>query len=149
MASRRQLREQALQLLFELDMNTGPAVNALERFWSARKPGTNDRQFVDKLVLGVREKLAEIDAVVTGYAKNWDIKRMAVVDRNVLRMAIFEMLHCKDVPAVVVINEAVDIAKYFSSAESGRFVNGILDRFRKDMEHDATPAAKSKPVADK
>lgn len=134
MASRRLLREQALQMLFELDMNKDETSVVLERSWFRKTHDHKDRAFVERMVKGVRNNISAIDEKLAAYARNWDIKRMAVVDRNVLRMAIFEMLFCDDVPAVVAINEAVDIAKYFNSAESGRFVNGILDRLRKDMK---------------
>lgn len=144
MASRRQLREQALQLLFELDMGSEKTDVVMERFWAGKKVDDKEKAFVNRIVCGVRENLVKLDTTLAGYAKNWDIKRMAVVDRNVLRMAIFEMTLCDDVPAVVAINEAVDIAKYFNSAESGKFVNGILDRLRKDMKHAHAAAAKEK-----
>ena len=95
------------------------------------------RLFADPLILGTLQHRAEADAVITKHAKNWDISRMAAVDRNILRLAIFEMLHRDDIPPVVSINEAVDIAKKFSTDDSGKFVNGILDKVRGELMRSA------------
>ena len=91
------------------------------------------RLFAEPLIRGTVEHLAEIDGKIKQYARNWDLHRMAAVDRNVLRLAIYEMLYRDDIPPVVSINEAVDIAKRFSTDESGRFVNGILDKVKGDL----------------
>ena len=91
------------------------------------------QEFMEALVRGVLEHRAQLDAEIARYAKNWDISRMAAVDRNVLRLAIYEMMFREDIPPVVSINEAVDIAKKFSTDESGRFVNGILDVVRTNI----------------
>ena len=133
MATRRQAREWCFQILFELDMNPAEVDRVFKLFWRERKTDAQTRAFAESLVVGVRGHLAEIDAKIKEYAHNWDIKRMGVVERNVMRMALYEMLYCDDVPPVVSINEAVDITKYFGNAESGKFVNGILDRARKDL----------------
>jgi N utilization substance protein B len=114
-------------------MNPGELDKVLKQFWKERKSDSKTRRFTEALVVGVREHLSEIDDKIKSYAHNWDIKRMGVVERNVMRMALYEMLYCSDVPPVVSINEAVDITKYFGNAESGKFVNGILDRARKDL----------------
>lgn len=95
------------------------------------------RLFAEPLILGTLEHRAEADAVIKKHAKNWDISRMAAVDRNILRLAIYEMLHRLDIPPVVSINEAVDIAKKFSTDDSGKFVNGILDKVRGDLMRSA------------
>lgn len=100
------------------------------------------RLFADPLIAGVLEKRDNLDATIKQHARNWDLKRMAVVDRNVLRLAIYEMFHRDDIPPVVSINEAVDICKRFSTEDSGRFVNGILDRIRQDLMR---PARTAKP----
>ena len=139
--TRRAARESAIQLLFELDANPQQDLTAMfKRCWAARRLDEKGRAFTEHVVKGVRQNLKSIDQTIQKYAENWDIKRMAILDRNVIRMGIFEMLFCDDVPPVVSINEAVDIAKYFSSAESGRFVNGILDRLRKDLKRPARTA---------
>ena len=91
------------------------------------------RLFAEPLIRGTLEKLTELDGKIQHYAKNWDLNRMAVVDRNILRLAVYEMLYRDDIPPVVSINEAVDIAKRFSTDESGRFVNGILDKIKGEL----------------
>ena len=85
------------------------------------------------MIRGTLEHRGQLDAEIKKYALNWDLHRMAVVDRNILRLAIYEMLHRDDIPPVVSINEAVDIAKKFSTEESGKFVNGLLDRIKRDL----------------
>ena len=137
--TRRESREWCIQMLFQLDLNPASNIDtALGRFWVDKKTADPAmKEFADQLVRGVRINLGEVDDTIKRYAENWHIDRMAAVDRNVMRMAIYEMLFCKDIPPVVSINEAVDIAKYFGSNESGRFVNGILDRIRKDLDRPA------------
>ncbi|MDD4872395.1 MAG: transcription antitermination factor NusB [Kiritimatiellae bacterium] len=138
MATRREAREWAIQMLFQLDMNPSDDIDAaFGKFWSDKQVDTGVREFMEQLVRGVRNNLEEIDTTIKKYAANWQMDRMAIVDRNVMRMAVYEMFFCKDIPPVVSINEAVDIAKYFASNESGRFVNGILDRIRKDIDRPA------------
>ena len=136
MSTRRHARECVVQLLFQLDLNPRDNLDAVfGAFWgvhTGRKDPTT-RKFTEDLTRGVREHLAEIDATIKRCAEHWDIKRMGVIERNVMRLSIYEMLHRPDIPPAVSINEAVDIAKYFSIAESGKFVNGILDRIRKDI----------------
>ena len=144
MATRRDARERALQVLFQIDLNPGEVDRVLEGFWRNSEVPAESKRYTETLVRGVREKLGEIDDLIRKYAENWDIQRMAVVDRNVIRMSLFEMLHRTDVPPVVSINEAVDIVKYFSSAESGRFVNGILDRARKELARPPRTAARKR-----
>src|SRR5213079_1198621 len=94
---------------------------------------TATRFFADKLIRGVIEHRNDIDERIKGHAEHWDLHRMAVVDRNVLRLAIYEMLYREDIPPVVSINEAVDIAKKFSTEDSGKFVNGILDKIKGEL----------------
>ncbi len=141
MGTRRQAREWAVQMLFQLDFNPPEKLEDLfDNFWQDEKPEEDIRDFAIRLVTGVWENRTEINKILAESAEHWDVSRMGVVDRNVMRMAIYELLHCNDIPPVVSINEAVDIAKYFSSSESGRFVNGILDRVRKGLTR---PARKS------
>jgi len=92
------------------------------------------RQFTENLVRGVQGHLAEIDAKLQSYTQNWPLHRMGSVERNVLRLAFYEMIYCADVPPAVVLNEAIDLAKYFSNADAGRFVNGVLDRLNKEIK---------------
>lgn len=141
MATRRDSREWAVQILFQLDLNPTHELDAVfEAFWQGKQCGKKSCQYTEWIVREVRAHAAEIDACIAGVAENWDVKRMGVLDRNVLRVAVCEMLYGTEVPPVVSINEAVDIAKYFSSAESGRFVNGILDRVRKGLKRPSRTA---------
>lgn len=141
MSTRRHAREWAVQLLFQLDMNTCEDVDRVLRlFWDERETDVAARDFAERLVRGTVEHLAEIDEALCRHVDNWDIGRIGTVERNALRMGVFELLFCSDIPPVVSINEAVDVAKYFSSDESGRFVNGILDRIRKGLDRPARRA---------
>jgi len=138
MVTRRESREWGVQLLFQLDMNPSDNMNTVfTGFWQEKQVDKTMRDFTESLVKGVRDNLDTIDTTIKKYADNWHMDRMAIVDRNVMRVAVYEMLYCKDIPPVVSINEAVDISKYFGSNESGRFVNGILDRIRKDIDRPA------------
>ena len=137
MATRRQAREWVVQILFNLDLNKIPMDELFADFWKELKSSEKSRLFTQDHVRGVMEHIKDIDTELQSCATNWDIKRMGVIERNVMRMAIYEMLYCKDIPPVVSINEAVDIAKYFSSQESGKFVNGILDNIRKKLSRAA------------
>jgi N utilization substance protein B len=146
--SRRLARECAMQILFQLDMN--PAEDAdpvLADFWRDHEADRQERRFAEQLVAGVREHREQIDAVMRDTADHWELKRIGGIERNVMRIALYEMLHRQDIPPVVSINEAVDIAKYFSTTESGRFVNGILDRVRKSLSRPARTADSDEGVA--
>lgn len=169
MRKRREARERAVQFLFQYDVN--PAENleaALNTFWDNTRlnaaleahgptwgekvelpPPTEEeaatRTFADTLIRGVLEHREALDDVIRKHAKNWDLHRMAVVDRNVMRLAIHEMIHRDDIPPVVSINEAVDIAKKFSTNDSGKFVNGILDKVKDEILRPAR-TAKEGPV---
>ena len=139
MATRRDGREWALQILFGLDFNAKDDLDRVfEYFFSTHADSdARTREFTESLVRGVVEHRKELDAAIEKYAKNWKLSRMGAVDRNVMRLAMYELLHCPDIPPAVVINEAVDLAKYFSNTESGKFVNGILDRARRELRDDA------------
>lgn len=140
MGKRRDGREAAIQYLYQLDLNAQELTAHPEDFWKLQKgedgqeldPGT--RAYAEQLVAGVRAHLADVDGVIEKYAANYKLDRIAAVDRNILRLALYEMFHCPDVPPVVAINEGIEIAKRFGSEESGRFVNGILDRARADVK---------------
>jgi N utilization substance protein B len=146
MATRREAREWAVQLLFQLDLNPTDKLDAVFGwFWETVEGDKRTRTFAEELVRGVLLNRERIDAVMAKHAENWDVDRMSVLDRNVLRMALFEMLLRPDIPPVVSINEAVEIAKHFSNAESGKFVNGILDKARRELDRPArtsTPAVR-------
>jgi N utilization substance protein B len=129
---RRKAREYALQMLFQTDF-TGKKSDeeALREFWSERKESTDVKKFTEDLVRGTLDKIEEIDAAIEKVTENWLLKRMAAVDRNILRFAAYEILYRKDIPAAVTINEALEIAKKYSSSESASFLNGVLDRLAK------------------
>ena len=139
---RRLARELAVQFLYQFDLSGGEIVEALPLFWQTQ-PEINDtgRLFAEELIRGVVEHRAAIDEKISKYTENWDLPRIAAVDRNILRLAMYEMLYRDDIPPVVSINEAVDIAKKFSTHESGAFVNGILDRLKADLTRPARTAA--------
>ena len=158
MGKRREARERAVQFLFQHDLNPPDNLDAaLEQFWESQQaaaiaedkgtatwgqtvplpPPTTDeaavRLFADPLIRGTLEHREEADALIKQHAKNWELHRIAAVDRNILRLAIYEMLHRDDIPPIVSINEAVDIAKKFSTQDSGKFVNGILDKVKGEL----------------
>jgi transcription antitermination protein NusB len=126
---RRKAREYALQILFQLDIKKEkPSAAVLKHFWAEYKPDDEVKAFAEEIVKGTFKHLARIDGLIRDCAKNWSIDRMAVVDRNVLRMAMYEILIRMDIPTSVTINEAIEIARKFGTDESGSFVNGLLDR---------------------
>lgn len=129
---RRKAREFALQILFQGDFKDEKIDHKdLEEFWSDKKVDGNIKEFTEELVRGTLSKLDEIDRIIEKVAENWVLKRMAAVDRNILRFAAYEILYRKDIPSAVTINEAIEIAKKFSSSEAAPFINGILDRLAK------------------
>ena len=123
-----------MQALFYLDMRNNASVEMLERFCGNFSPSKKSRPFFLKLVNGVLESKDELDALIERFSKNWDIKRMSGVDLNVMRIAVFELLYCDDIPPKVSINEAVDVGKKFGTEESGSFINGIMDSIRLELE---------------
>ena len=130
MRKRTQARELALQLMYQLDLRGDEILDEVN---AALAPEAGDPEMLDfarELVHGCREKQTEIDRQIEEVAKNWQLKRMAAIDRNILRLATFELLYREDIPPLVTINEAIDIAKKFSTKNSGPFVNGILDNIR-------------------
>jgi transcription antitermination protein NusB len=131
MNPRHKARELALQVLFQWDIHRGNS-GWLEGFWDQHAASPESRTFAQFLVDGVIGNVAEIDALISRYAENWTISRMACIDRNVLRMAVYELLRLPDVPARVTLNEAIDIVRRFGDEQSGAFVNGILDRLLKE-----------------
>jgi N utilization substance protein B len=136
MGKRREGREVALQLLFHWDLNVReePQSKDLDLFWELRDAIAGVRAFAITVLNGVIANQETIDSKITKYTANYDLKRISAVDRNILRMAIYEMLYAVDVPPIVAINEAIDIAKKFGTEESGRFVNGVLDRVKLDLD---------------
>ncbi len=131
---RRRAREYALQILFQIDFK-GKEIdkNDLKAFWLQKQEKKDVKQFTEDLVQGTVERLNDIDSVIERVAENWLLSRMATVDRNILRIAAYEILYRKDIPFAVTINEAIEIAKKFSTSEAVPFINGILDRLAKEI----------------
>ncbi|MCX5710831.1 MAG: transcription antitermination factor NusB [Candidatus Omnitrophica bacterium] len=133
MRKRTKAREFALQILYQLDITKEAPEAALESFWTAHleeEVGDDLKAFTAELVKGTRENVEAIDASITKFAANWHLKRMAVVDRNILRMGCFELMFREDIPPKVAINEGVELAKKYSGIEAGKFVNAILDKVK-------------------
>ncbi len=134
MRKRTRARELALKALYQLDLRGAEVLGDFDRLLALDAPEPEVREFARRLIDGCREHREELDQTIARVAENWDIRRMAVVDRNILRLASFELLFLDDVPPKVSINEAIDLAKRYSTADSGGFVNGILDRIRAQTE---------------
>lgn len=129
MTRRSRGREVALQVLYQLEQNPGAATEGIGHFIKRRL--LEDRRacdFTEGLIAGVKEHQAQIDVMISQVAENWRLDRMAAIDRNILRLGAYEMLFCPEIPAKVAINESLELAKRYSTAQSSRFVNGILDR---------------------
>ncbi|MBI3020384.1 MAG: transcription antitermination factor NusB [Candidatus Omnitrophica bacterium] len=131
MRGRTKSREYALQMLYQFDLRGTTLTDILEGFWREHEPPAEIKAFANQLVSGTVEHLPTIDPLIASHANNWELNRMAVIDRNILRLGAFELLHMEDVPPKVCINEAIELAKRFGDAESGKFINGILDAIHK------------------
>jgi N utilization substance protein B len=131
MSRRSRAREVALQVLFQEDVNPGQTAEEMKRFVSSRIAADDLAEFCHSLIFGVQRNRGELDVMLAETAQNWSLDRMAATDRNVLRLGAFEILYT-DTPQRAAINEAVELAKRFGSAQSAAFVNGILDRFVSD-----------------
>ena len=135
MGSRRKARECALQMLFQWDITHDAIEQIQSTFWEGQEDaGEDTRAFAESLAAGAIERVEKIDALIGRHAENWRLDRMAVVDRNILRLATYEFIADAETPKTVVINEAIEIARRFSAQESPQFINGILDSIRKDVE---------------
>jgi transcription antitermination protein NusB len=130
MTRRTRGREIALQVLYQLEQNPGQGPDEVTRFIERRLREPKLCAFAGALVGGVLEHQPRIDSLISEVAENWRLDRMAAIDRNILRLGAYELLYCDDVPTKVAINEALELAKRYSTAQSSRFVNGILDRLQ-------------------
>ncbi len=148
MGQRRRSRETALQILYRIDMTASPPDEAIFLHYELMTAGEEQevqvpdvvRPFAEHLVRGVYVHQAEIDQIIVSASDNWRLDRMSIVDRNILRIALFEMLYCPDVPPKVSINEAIDLGKKFGSEDSGAFINGVLDHVLGSLQKaDQTP----------
>jgi len=134
-------RQAAVQFHFWRDLHHGDALQKMDDFWDFCPAKPNVRAFAQPLIDGMVEHLPELDERIGRYCDNYDLNRISPVDRAVLRLAIFELLHREDIPPVVSINEAIELAKTFGGPDSGRFVNGILDRVKDDLTRPLREAA--------
>lgn len=133
MGHRRQSRETALHIRYQVEQSNCTSENALSTYWELNHAAEDVKEFAEKLVFGVAENIEEIDEQITKFSAHWRLSRMAIIDRNVLRLAVYELLHCADVPVRVTLNEAIEIAKKYGTEESGAFINGILDQVAKAL----------------
>ncbi|MCQ9208047.1 MAG: transcription antitermination factor NusB [Omnitrophica bacterium] len=132
MRKRSRARELALKFLYQIDLTKEESHSALEAFWQEHRAPKPIKEFTMELVQGALTNLPTIDNKISNYAQNWQLRRMAVIDRNILRLGCFELLFLQDVPPKVSINEAVELAKKYGDTESSKFVNGILDKIYKE-----------------
>ncbi len=130
MGKRHKARELALMVLYELDFRPDPPETVLREFWRQQAVPPEVQAFAESLVHGTVAQRAEIDRTIQQHASHWSLSRIAPVERNVLRLAAYELLYRDDIPERVAINEAIELAKSYGSEESGAFVNGILDQIR-------------------
>lgn len=145
MGRRRAGRQAAVQFYFWRDAHRGSGPERIDDFWDFCPTKPNVREFARPLIEGMLAHLPEIDGKIKEYTENYDIGRLSAVDRNVLRLAIYEMLYRDDIPPVVSINEAIELAKTFGGSDSGRFVNGILDRVKDDLHRPLREPAAPNP----
>jgi transcription antitermination protein NusB len=149
MSKRREGREAAVQYLYQLEIHGDRAADLTGDFWNMCEAKPAVREFAGNLIAGVNAHIADVDERIKKYAINFEIGRLAAVDRNILRLAIYEMLFCMETPPIVAINEALEIAKKFGGEDSARFVNGILDKVKGELTRPLREAASpgSKPAA--
>jgi N utilization substance protein B len=147
MRQRRKAREIALQVLYGLDYLKISSEEAVRLFWESFKASRESEEFSSLLINGAWNNRQEIDDLIGSCSENWSVARMSRVDRSILRLAVYELLHCHDIPPKVTINEAIDLGKVYGSENSGSFINGILDALyaelrKKDADQDSNTAAK-------
>jgi N utilization substance protein B len=136
MGYRRRSRELAMQALFYIDMQKEDPKEMAQLFINDFKPSRKTLDFFWKLINGVIEQKDKIDALIEQTSNNWKVSRMACIDRNIIRIGVYEILYLNDIPSKVTINEAIDIGKRYGTEDSGAFINGVLDSIRKFSEHE-------------
>ena len=132
MGKRRKSREFALQVLYQLDITRQDAIKTIAQFRDHFSQIEERDGFAERISLGVLEHGQEIDRLIGHYSENWRLNRMSIIDRNILRIATFELLYCEDIPPKVTLNEAIELGKRYGSEDSGSFINGILDRIQNE-----------------
>ncbi len=133
MGKRRRSREFALQVLYQLEILKQDPTKVLSATKEHFLPKDSDYEFSERIVLGIQKYIKEIDLLIKRYSEHWRLDRMAIIDRNILRMALFELLYCEDIPPKVTLNEAISLGKKYGTEDSGGFINGILDRIQKEV----------------
>lgn len=131
MRKRTHARECALKILYQIDITKDETELSIQNFWENQETEESIKDFATQLVNGTMENIDKINSIISAHAENWQISRMAVIDRNILRLAAYELLFLTDIPPKVSINEAVELAKKYGDTDSSKFVNGILDKINK------------------
>jgi len=131
LGTRRRARELAVQILYQMEANPLDPPEALESFWQNVSASGQVKEFAARIVQGVHQYREDIDRFIGKYSEHWRLERIDRVDKNILRMGVFELLYCDDIPVKVALNEAIDLGKKFGTEESGAFINGILDKISK------------------
>jgi len=132
LGKRRKSREFALQALYRWDITRKDDIKTIAQFRDHFSQRKEKDEFAERIALGVLEHAREIDQLIEEYSENWRLDRMPIIDRNILRMATFELLYCEDIPPKVTLNEAIELGKRYGSEDSGSFINGILDRIQNE-----------------
>ncbi len=136
MGTRRKAREIALQVLFQLDVSQVDVYEGIDLFWDNFDAPESAKDFSTHLIVGTMDNLDDIDDLIKSCSENWSLDRMSKVDRNILRLAVYELVFCRDIPPKVALNEAIDLGKEYGSENSGSFINGILDALYAKLRRD-------------
>ncbi len=136
MTKRRRARELALRILYQWEIQKGDIEPQIEDFWKQNPAHADVQSFAERLANGVYKHIEEIDSIIERFSENWTMDRISVIDKNIMRGAVYEMLYEKEIPSRVSINEAIEIAKKYGTEDSSQFVNGILDRVKSELECD-------------
>lgn len=134
MGKRRKAREHSLCVLYQIEMRREDPQPIIEEYFAGHKLTEEVKAFIDKEVSGVWQQVKKIDKLITESSQHWSLPRISLVDKNILRLAVYELLYCEDIPPKVSINEAVEIAKKYGTKDSGRFVNGVLDSIKNNLQ---------------
>ncbi len=138
MRKRRKSRELALQALYQSEITKEDTIHILSQLVEEFSPDEGKDAFAERIVTGVREHSQKIDRLIEKYSENWRLDRMPIIDRSILRMAIYELLYCEEIPPKVTLNEAIDLGKRYGTEDSGSFINGILDRIQNEAIRKST-----------
>ncbi len=146
MKKRTRARELALQFLYQIDVLKGDMIEELDAFLRQEERDAETCRFARRITVNTHERREALDEIIQGVAQNWQISRMAVIDRNILRLATYELLYCDDIPPKVAINEAIELGKRFSTVKSGAFINGILDKIKSQASAPPAEQAEEQPA---